>query len=177
MPEEIVHEDGRIEHPEVRNEKTDASFRAILFIVLGAMVVAAAVYVGVLFFFGNRRGVEEKAKQSPFPLAPAPATDPNAPPPLPAGEPRLEQIDRMARNERPNVYVRQESREEWLEHYGPTDEKDFVHIPIDQAMQYLLDKKQLPSRAGPPADRPWRADGLVDGGESNSGREFREKPR
>ena len=156
MPEEIIHEDGRIEHPEVRNEKTDANFRTILFIILGSMVVAAATYVGVLFFFSNRRGVEEKAKQSPFPLAPAPSTDPNAPPPLPPGEPRLEQIDRMAGNERPNVYERQESREERLAHYGPTDEADFVHVPIDQAMQYLLDKKQLPSRAGPPADRPWR---------------------
>ena len=140
----------------MRYEKTDASFRTILFIILGSMVVAAVTYVGVLFVLQQPARGTRRPKKSPFPLAPAPSTDPNAPPPLPAGEPRLEQIDRMAGNERPNVYERQESQEERLAHYGPTDEDDFVHIPIDQAMQYLLDNKQLPSRAEPPADRPWR---------------------
>ena len=98
----------------------------------------------------------------------------------------LEQVDRMAGVETPKVYDRQAAKESLLHSFGSNkDEKDFVHIPIEQAMKLLESKRlennqwenKLPVRAAPPADQAWRQEGLYDSGESNSGREFRGKPR
>lgn len=172
MPEEIRPPGGETpplpEHPDVRSEPTDANFRAILFILIGSVVVGAIIYGLVTVFFNDWQGHEAAVKQSPFPLAPGPSTA------LPAG-PRLEQIDRMAGIERPNVNERFTTKEEVLNSYGPTDEEGFVHIPIERAMKMLENK--LPARAEPPADQSRRSDGLVDSGEPNSGREFRGRPR
>ncbi len=164
MPEETRPDEQLPEHPDVRREPTDANFRAILFILIGSAVVGAFIYGGVAVFFNDWKGHEAEVKQSPFPLAPGPSAA------LPAG-PRLEQVDRMAGIERPNVYERQASREEVLNSYGPTTEEGFVHIPIERAMKMLENK--LPARAEPPADQRRRSDGLVDSGEPNSGLEFR----
>jgi hypothetical protein len=175
MSDEIRHADGGIEHPDVSREETDASFRAILFLLIGAAGVAVVIYVGVSLFFYGWRDHENAVKKSSFPLAPKASTDPRVLSPLPAGEPRLEQVDRLAGVEKPNVYDRQAAKEKVLNSSGPTEEKGYVHIPIEQAMKLLEDK--LPVRAKPPADEAWRADGLIDAGESNSGREFRGKKR
>jgi hypothetical protein len=176
MPEEIRHPEGPIEHPYVSREETDASFRAILFLLIGSAGVALVIYLLITVFFFGWRDHETAVKKSSFPLAPAPSTNPRALTPLPAGEPRLEQVDRMAGIETPNVYDRQAAKEAVLHSFGSNkDEKDFVHIPIEEAMKRVENK--LPVRATPPADHAWRADGLIDSGESNSGREFRGKPR
>jgi hypothetical protein len=171
--EEIRHPDGRIEHPNVRREETDASFRAILFLLIGAAVVAVVIYIGITLFFFGWRSHETSVKKSSFPLAPTPSTA------LPA-EPRLEQIDRMAGIDMGNVNERMTAKEEVLKSFDDlTGKKKFVHIPIEWAMKWL-DKKEnrLPARAAPPPpDKAWRADGLIDSGEPNSGREFRGKTR
>lgn len=167
MAEEIRHPDGRIEHPSVRTEKTDASFSWIAGILAGAAVLAVIIHAVILGFFYEYRGYEDKIKKSPYPLAATPSED------LPP-EPRLEPLDRLNKIESSNVYERQLSRETILNRYGPTREEGFVHIPIKRAMT-LLDGK-LPARKGPAVDER-RGDGLVDGGESNSGRLFRGKPR
>jgi hypothetical protein len=173
VPEEIHHSEGEIEHSEIRREETDASFAAILFILLGSVIVAFFIYVGVALFYFGWRDHEKTAKKSPYPLAPAPSTDANSLPPLPPGQPRLEQVDRTAGVETADVYVRQKVKEDYLNSSGPTKEKGFVHIPIGEAMKRL--ENQLPVRAQPPADQAWRSEGLIDAGESNSGREFRGK--
>ena len=59
---------------------------------------------------------------------------------------------------------------ELLHRYGRADEDGFVYIPIDRAMKMLA--KKLPARAAQD-ERPSRANGLVDGGEPNSGRLFK----
>jgi hypothetical protein len=175
-PEEVRHPgDGRLEHPSVHREETDASFRAILYLLIGAAGVALVIYLVITAFFFGWRDHETAVKKSSFPLAPAPSTDPRALSPLPAGEPRLEQVDRMAGVEKPNINERYTAKEEVLRSFGSTEEKGFVHIPIERAMKMLENK--LPARAEPPADKAWRADGLIDSGESNSGREFRRRPR
>ncbi|HBI43193.1 MAG TPA: hypothetical protein DDY78_10105 [Planctomycetales bacterium] len=166
MSEEICHPDGRIEHPDVRREETDVSFRPILFLLIGAAVVAVVIYVGVTLFFYGWRDHETAVKQSPFPLAAMPSTD------LPAG-PRLDQIDRLAGIEKLNDNERLSAKEVILNSSGPTEEKGFDHIPIERAMKMLENK--LPFRDKQPADA-WRADGLIDSGEPNSGREFRGRP-
>jgi hypothetical protein len=169
MAEEIHHPDGRIEHPSVRYERSDANFRWILGIILGAMVFAAVVHYLVLVFVQGYAGYEDKAKKSPYPLAPGPSTR------LPR-EPRLEQLDRTAGIESPDVYRREAAKEDILNTYGPTETEDFVHIPIDQAMTLALRENYLPVRPAPPAGQRSRDNGLVDAGASNSGRIFREKP-
>lgn len=166
MAEEIRHPDGRIEHPSVHTEKTDASFSWIAGILAGAAVLAVIIHGVILGFFYEYRGYEADIKKSPFPLAAKPSEE------LPP-EPRLEPLDRLNKVESSNVYERQLSRETILKRYG-TREEGFVHIPIKQAMT-LLDGK-LPARQGPAVDER-RGDGLVDSGESNSGRMFRGKPR
>jgi hypothetical protein len=168
VAEEIHHPDGRIEHPGVQYERTDASFRGVLLVIVAAVVLAGVVQYGLLVFFESYRQRQAEVKRSPYPLAPEPSTA------LPR-EPRLEQIDRLAGTEAANVYEGQASREAILDSYGPTDQEGFIHIPIDRAIQLLQNK--LPARAEPPAEQRARSEGLVDWGESNSGRLLRGRER
>jgi hypothetical protein len=168
MVEEVHQSNGQPEHPEVQYERTDANFRAILFIILGTMALAALIQAAVLAFFYDYRDYQAEIKKSPYPLAPTPSTA------LPA-EPRLEQVDRLAGVETPDVYQRMESKEKVLNSYGDTPEKGFVHIPIERAMKLLENK--LPARPAPQAEQVEKSSGLVDAGESNSGRMFRKGAR
>ncbi len=61
-----------------------------------------------------------------------------------------------------------------LHNYGPAERSGYVHIPIERAMQLIPEK--LPVRKDQPSDDQLRRqNGLVDDGEPNSGRMFREK--
>jgi hypothetical protein len=158
---------GGLQHTAVRFEPSDAKFRWIFGIILGAIVVAVVIHVAVWGFFESRRDREATVKRSDFPLAPASS---EALPP----QPRLEQLNRIERIEKGNVYLREEQKEWTLDSYGPAGE-GYVHIPIDRAMDLLADK--LPVRtARPPADQARRQNGLVDAGASNSGRMFAGPP-
>jgi heme/copper-type cytochrome/quinol oxidase subunit 1 len=170
--EEIRHPDGRIEHPQVRNEPTDVSFRWIAVILVGAMVLAVIILVAVLAFFYRYEDYQSAIRKSPFPLAPSGQERLEKMPP----EPRLEQIDRLRGIEKPNVYLRETTKEAVLASYGPTDEDGFIHVPIERAMKYLASK--LPARKGESKGAAEKhANGLVDSGASNSGRLFREEPK
>jgi hypothetical protein len=167
MPEEAPHPDGRLEHPEIRTEKTDASFRWVLGLVLGSVVFAGVVQLVLWLFFWGYRNYQADIKQSPYPLAPAPSEA------LPR-EPVLEQVNRLEGIKKGDVYQREASKEAILAGYGPTSETGYVHIPIDEAMDRLAGK--LPVRAEAPPGAGERDGGLVDAGESNSGRMFRRRP-
>ncbi len=167
MVEQIRHPDGRIEHPTSRYEPTDASFRAILFILLGALVFAVVVQAAVWWFFIHYRDYQAESKRSPYPLAPGPSTA------LPH-EPRLEQVERLAGEKAVDAYEREAANLEVLRTTGPSADKGYVHIPIDRAMQLIVEKKMLPSRPEPSAEERRRGGGLVDSGASNSGRLFKE---
>ena len=121
----------------------------------------------VRWFYHRYRDYETSIKESPFPLQQGPSDG------LPA-EPRLEQVNRMAEIEKGNVYLMEETKERILHSYGSTPEANFVHIPIKRAMDLLANK--LPARAEPAGDAK-KENGLVDSGESNSGRMFRGEPR
>jgi hypothetical protein len=157
----VQHLDGPPEHPEVRTEKTDANFRWIVGLLIVSLVLAGVVHYVILVYFLDYRRYQDDIKQSPFPLAAQPSEA------LPR-EPRLEQVDRMAGITRPDVYRREAAKEEILRSVGDTNEPGYVHIPIDDAMDQLA--KKLPARAAPPADAAARDRGLLDAGESNSGR-------
>ena len=55
------------------------------------------------------------------------------------------------------------------------EQEGFVRIPVERAMKLLENK--LPARAAPPAEQAERSGGLVNAGESNSGRMFRKGAR
>jgi hypothetical protein len=170
MAEQPPPAETRPEHPSVRHERTDANFRWILGLVIAAAVLGLVVFGVVWLLFREEHNRLAEARKSSFPLAPRPST---ALPP----EPRLEQLDRLSEIERSNVYVRQKAKEEILASYGATDEKGFVRIPIEQAMKVLATTKKLPVREEKAGPRR-RDNGLVGGGEPNSGRLFnRRKPR
>jgi hypothetical protein len=159
--------DGRLEHPAVRFEATDVRFRGVLLVMLAALGIAALEFYCVWQFFYHYDRHESAIKQSPYPLAPAPSTQ------LPAN-PRLEQVDRMAKIETPNVFLREQNSEKVLNSTGKTADPGFVHIPIERAMKMVVE--DLPARKSA-GFGPVKDNGLVDAGEPNSGRMFREGER
>lgn len=167
--DEIRYPDGQIEHPHVRSEHTDVTLRSVVIALLIAIGFAAFVSWIVLEFFYSYRGYQQAIKKSPFPVAPPPAVteDPRRIP-----QPRLEPVDRLAGIEKANVFERQLNREKELHGYGPTEESGYVHVPIERAMERLAN--QLPHRKETAKNR-YKENGLVDAGESNSGRMFRGK--
>jgi hypothetical protein len=174
MPEETPQTNSHTENPLVHYERTDASYPWVRAFVIAATVIAAVIFGGVIWFLEAWKMHEDQVKQSPYPLAPMYSTK------LPA-KPQLEQLDRMGDVEQANVYKREQARLDVLDSHGPTAEKGFIHIPIDQAIDLLAgDKKDkklhdtwLPARQEPPAEQRKRSEGLLDAGASNSGRMFR----
>ena len=168
MVEETRHADGHIEHPSVKTEKSDASFGAVVIVLLAAAGFGVLIFGLMLGYFYKRAQHEAEIKRSPYPLAAQPSA---ALPPVP----RLEPLDRTLGDEAANVYLRLERKEDALTRYGPTREAGYVHVPIGRAMDVLAGK--LPARAAPSAAAERKASGLTGSGEPNSGRMFREGPR
>ena len=125
------------EHPGVRYEHRDITFRWVLALLLLIAAFLIGMSLLMLKFFWMQEEAERRLKGSTEALAPA----------LPP-EPRLEQIDALAGVEAANVNARLAAQEEKLNSYGPTGEKGFVHIPIRQAIEAVADK--LPVREPPP---------------------------
>jgi hypothetical protein len=150
----------------VRYERKDIWLRWVLALLLGAMCFVAILLFVIWRLFWLREGIVEAAK-SPYAVAPRSATQ------LPP-EPRLEQIDRLAGVAASDVNKRQTAQERILNSYGPTADKGFVHVPIRQAIRAVAG--QLPVRHKSPGETA-EDNGLIDAGESNSGRMFREEPR
>lgn len=166
--EEIHYPDGRIEHPAVSREPSDVRFRGVLLLMLLVCLFAAVNYFVIWkFFWWQAREQEEKYVRSPYVLAPQPSRQ------LPR-EPRLEQLDRLRGSTSPDAFLYQIEQERLLHRYGPTSERGFVHIPIEQAITRLAD--QLPVRKEPSAQVE-KQNGLVDSGEPNSGRMYRGERR
>lgn len=113
MAEEIHESDGGSEHPNVRYEQRDASFGWILGIGISTLALGVLILSVLLWFFYHYRNYQATIKRSPFPLAARPSAA------LPA-RPRLEQVDRLAGVESPNVYLREAANEEILRSYGAT---------------------------------------------------------
>jgi hypothetical protein len=166
--EEVHYADGRIEHPLVHYERRDVSFGWVLGLIIGTIGLAFVLHYVVWVFLLRYLGYESAIKKlPPDSMASVPV---NGPP----REPRLEQIERVEGNATADVFRRMEVREEALNSYGLLpDEKGYVHIPIDEAIRLLANK--LPVRKGRGAEGDRRANGLLDWGESNSGRLFGEK--
>lgn len=154
----------RLLHNEVQFEQADIATSRIV----GVLFVIGLVFVGVALACRwvldlNASGLDRTAR-SPQYAAPADR--------LPTA-PRLEPLDRSETTASSDVFAKQLAMEHELHGLGDTVETGFVHIPIEQAMKLFV--SQLSVRPGD-AKPPTKGFGLVDGGESNSGRLFSEGP-
>jgi hypothetical protein len=165
-PQEVHLPDGQIEHPRVRYQPGDAPLAAILAIIAAVICYGCLHYTAAWWFFREREGSEQAAKQSTLPLAMQRADR------LPA-EPRLEQLDRLAEIKAPDADHPQAADEALLNSFGPTDDEGFVHVPIERAIDHLIGR--LPVRQSQHEDS-LHSGGLVHEGDSNSGRVYRGKP-
>jgi hypothetical protein len=164
---ETRHADGTVEHPRVHSEPHVVPVKGIIVVIVAIVVIGAGVLtVDWMFFRGNRQR-QQSLKASTYPLAMP--SDTKLPP-----EPRLEQLDRLSGNDASNVYNRQLALEQRLNSYGPTEDAGFVHIPIQEAMKMIVAK--LPVRKQTGQGELSKSDGLLDGGEPNSGRVFQRAP-
>ena len=141
----------------VSYERKDVPLRLVLGLLTFAGCFVTLVAVAVYWFYWAEEGSQRAAKGSTAALAPR----------FPA-EPRLEQIDKLAGVEKADVVKRLAALEKTLNSSGPTDEKGFVHIPIQQAIEAVADK--LPVRKQPPGKA------ANNSGQSNSGRMIRGEP-
>jgi hypothetical protein len=163
-PQEICYPDGRIEHPGVSYERGDIGFRWLLAIVAGACCVLAVLGSLVWRFYWFQERAQEEVKKSAFPLAPGLSA--KLPP-----QPRLEQLDRLTAVESVAADKRLAAKEKALNSYGPTAENGFVHIPIQQAIKVIAGN--LPIAKESSQGCAAHSNGLLEAGESNSGRMFR----
>jgi hypothetical protein len=182
--EEVSYPDSRIEHAAARYEPKDIRVGWLVAVVATVCCYAVLHYYGVWRFFRFQEHDQAEAKKSPY--ASASASSPTllppgnggdwrevytgVPPPAPLPpQPRLDQLDRMTPEESAAVNMQLAAQIKALHSYGPSAEKGFVRVPIEEAMKAVA--ATLPVAKGPPPGRD--ANGLLDAGESNSGRMFR----
>jgi hypothetical protein len=162
-PIEVHHADGNIEHPLVRYEITDVRWQRVVVGILVAAGLAALHFYVVLKYHNYRQQSQRELYRSSFPLAQRPTAK------LP-DHPRLEPLDQTSGTGHSEFARGLAAQERLLRSAGLADEEGFVHIPIDRAMEILADT--LPVRDSQPPG-PVKDNGLVDGGEPNSGRLLR----
>lgn len=155
--------DEKTTNPGVHYERKDIRFGCLLAVMIVAGCVVVSVGYGMWRFYWWQAGQQQAKGRSQYPLSPG--LNPRLPP-----EPRLEQIDRLAGAGVSNVSKMLAEKEKVLNSYGPSEEKGFVHVPIQEAIKATAGK--LPVRKPPPG-RAVKDKGLTDAGESNSGRMFR----
>jgi hypothetical protein len=168
MPEEIRQPDGQIEHPNVRHERRDVKLRWIVGLILGATATATVLHYLIWLFFTSQTSWQNYRKRTDFPLSHLPGRQAGLP-----EEPRLDPLNLKEHVEKANVHDRELNHEEQLQGLGPTSNPDYVHIPIERAMDLLADK--LPVAPQPSERLSQRSNGLLDAGEPNSGRILRDR--
>jgi hypothetical protein len=152
--------------PDNRYAERDVSFRAVVIVTIASCVIGVVIFFGVRGFYWAAIKSDVRGDAA---LAPADRPSDKPTEQLPP-EPRLELLDRLQKTPAANVARWEQGEEKSLEKYGPSDEKGFVRIPLERAMD--LTAGQLKAR--PASEVPkFRDKGLVDAGESNSGRVFR----
>jgi len=167
---EVSDLDGRVEHPQSHFEPKDIDLRPIIVSLVAALGIIAGIYYGVWRFYWFQAQAREEVKRSRYPMASGPST--NLPP-----QPRLEQLDRMPAKERDlfrggAATADLAADEKALHRYGPTSETGFVQIPIEQAIKAIAGTLPVANETSPGV----HANGLLDAGQSNSGRMFRGWP-
>jgi hypothetical protein len=150
----MAHTDapGTADNPRVDHEESDVNVRAVLLFVVGLAITAAAVHVVTWWMFDYFAARE--SRQDP-PVRPLAATGPQRPP-----EPRLQAFtppdaaysQAFARAPVPTLREFRAAEEAQLGSYGWIDRgAGVVRLPIDRAMDLLLERGLPPSAPQPPA--------------------------
>lgn len=121
-------DEKEIVNPGIHYERKDLRLRWILALIAGVCCFAVFHYYATWRLMWWRENAARAVNQSPYRLAPTLST--KLPP-----EPRLEQLDRLAKIETSDVSRMLTDKEKILNSYGPTEEKGFIHIPIQEAMK------------------------------------------
>ena len=149
-----------VENQHVQRETTDIRFRPIL-VAIVALAISLALAGATTRWMVHRQGndhAREATARSDSPDRSLPA------------EPRLEPLDVQAKNSRGTFVEQQRDQDALLHSLSPTDDPQFVHVPIEHAIGHLA--KQLQAEPSPPERSP-KSQGLTNGGEANSGRLLR----
>jgi len=132
---ESRHADGSVEHPDVPYEKKDIRFGCILAVIIATACIFALVFTLDWYFFRQEEWRQGEIKRSPYTRSSAETSF------LPPS-PRLEQVDRMESKIKSEENKAEDNYDERLAEMvrqlhgsGPTAEKGFVHIPIEQAIK------------------------------------------
>ena len=149
------------ENPKVRYERRDITLRWLLILLAAAASFAVIHYYSTWKYYWWKADIEAAAKRSPYPAAPRLPV--NLPPP-----PRLEQLDLVSEGEAVTTNRRLAAQEASLHEYGPSSEKGFVHIPIEQAMRIVAAEA-----AATPSTDPDDGQVVLGSGEADSGRSLR----
>ena len=120
-------------------EHTDASVGVIIKFMLWLAAAAVVIHVGLALLFGVFATRRIERAEPRFPLAAQ--EGPRLPP-----EPRLQRFPRE------DILRFRLGEEATLQNYGWIDKATgSVHIPIQEAMRLVLERKMLQSRAQPPS--------------------------
>lgn len=142
--------------PGAQYEHTDARVGLIVRFLLWLAVTAAVIHFGLALLF-NLFVAQREATEAPrYPLAATESDGPRLPP-----EPRLQRFPRE------DILNYRLGEDAVLQNYGWVDrEAGTVHIPIQDAMRLVLERRMLPSRpAAPAADaEPAPTDGTAGRG-------------
>ena len=148
-------------NPGVRYERKDIRFGCLLAAIIVAGCVVVSVGYGMWRFYWWQAGQQQANGRSQYPLNPGSTRDcrPNRGSSRSIGWParRFQLFQVLA------------EKEKVLNSYGPSEEKGFVHVPIQEAIKATAGK--LPVRKQPPGGA--NDNGLMDAGQSNSGRMFK----
>ena len=130
--------DEYVPPPDMKHETRDLSTRTVVIFAISLVVGAVFIHVVVWWMFAAMGRSNERAYTREYPLAPVGAPQPPPAPRLQT-QPR-EELKRMRQEE-----------DRVLSEYGwANPNTGQVRLPIDRAMQLLLEQG-LPSRAGAPA--------------------------
>ncbi len=151
-------------NPGVQYERKDIRFGGLLAAMIAGICILLFVGYGVWRLYWWHADAQAAAKRSQY--SPPHRLSVKLPP-----APRLEQLDEMAQKAGvPAVAKRLGDEQEELNRYGASEEKGFVHIPIQEAIKATAGK--LPIRKQQPSEAV-KDNGLIDAGQSNSGRMFK----
>jgi len=135
--------------PGIRRERGDENFRTILLtaaILVGTCVAVLLAMVWMLDYFQHR---EEVDKRGTFPLATQENQEPL--------DQRLKQLSDSApllEGLQGPAHLSQLAEQQRLQEFGPSPEKGFARIPIELAMQRMLEKHRFPVQSAPEPKPP-----------------------
>lgn len=135
---EHIEEHGDLHTPGVGHETRDISTRVVVIFAVTLIVAAILIHFGVWLLYMFYGSLQAKAYPRQFPMAEV-------------GAPPLPPAPRLQTQPREELKTMRAEEERYLNSYGWVDaSRGTVHIPIDRAMQLLL-QQGLPAREQPPA--------------------------